>query len=293
MNKRRILYWLRKDEVAAIPFLTPSLLGFSLFFAIPFAMSIYYSFNDQVTDGTFVGLENYKELLLSSSFRKAAGNTLLFTGVSVPLLIVLSLTLALLLNQRVWLRNAMQTAIVLPLVVPVASIVMISQIFIDWNGVLNAWLYRFHLPHIDWLNSDGSIVVVAMIYIWKNVGYNMILFLAGLQTIPRSYYETALIEGASGVRRFTGITLVYLTPTMFFVILISIVNSFKVFRETYLLAGPYPYDRIYMMQHYMNNMFYSLDIQKLTAAAVLMVGCMAMLVSILLSFERKFQKNME
>ncbi|RRJ67147.1 sugar ABC transporter permease [Paenibacillus oralis] len=293
MNKHRFLYWMRKDELAAIPFLAPSLLGFSLFFAVPFAMSVYYSFTDQVLNGTFVGLGNYKELLLSSSFRKAAGNTLLFTGISVPLLIALSLILALLLNQRIWLRNLLQTAIVLPLVVPVASIVMISQIFIDWNGVLNAWLHRIHLPRIDWLNSDGSMIIVAMIYVWKNVGYNMILFLAGLQTIPRSYYETALIEGTSGVRRFFGITLVYLTPTMFFVILISIVNSFKVFRETYLLAGPYPYDRIYMMQHYMNNMFFSLDIQKLTAAAVLMVGCMVMLVSVLLSIERKFRENME
>ncbi|WP_240421876.1 carbohydrate ABC transporter permease [Paenibacillus periandrae] len=293
MNKRRFLSWLRKDEITAIPFLAPSLLGFSLFFAIPFAMSIYYSFTDRVSDGTFVGVSNYKELLLSSSFRKAASNTLLFTGVSVPLLIVLSLTLALFLNQQIWLRNAMQTAIVLPLVVPVASIVMIAQIFIDWNGALNAWLHRIHLPRIDWLNSDGSIIIVAMIYIWKNIGYNMILYLAGLQTIPRSYYETALVEGAGRVRRFTGITLVYLTPTMIFVILMSIVNSFKVFREIYLLAGPYPYDRIYMMQHYMNNMFFSLDIQKLTAAAVLMVGCMVMLVSFLLSFERRFQKNME
>lgn len=293
MNKHRFLYWLHKDEIAAIPFLAPSLLGFSLFFAVPFAMSIYYSFFDQVPDGTFVGFGNYKELLLSSSFRKAAGNTLLFTAIGVPLLNVLSLVLALLLNRGVWLRKAMQTAIVLPLVVPVASIVMISQIFIDWNGVLNDWLHRLQLPRIDWLNSDGSMAVVVMIYIWKNVGYNMILFLAGLQTIPRSYYETALIEGAGGLRRFFSITLVYLTPTMFFVTMMSIVNSFKVFRETYLLAGPYPYDRMYMMQHYMNNMFFSLDIQKLTSAAVLMAGCMVILVSVLLFVERKFQENME
>lgn len=292
MNKR-VRYWLRKDGIAAIPFLLPSLAGFSLFLAIPFAMSVYYSFFDQVTDGVFVGLDNYKELLNSSSFRKAAGNTLLFTGIGVPLLISLSLVLALMFNRQIWLKHAMKTAIVLPLVVPIASIVMIAQIFIDWNGVLNAWLHRLELPRVDWLNSDGSMIIILMIYVWKNIGYNMILFLAGLQTIPQSYYETARIEGASGIRQFFGITWVYLTPTMFFVILISIVNSFKVFRETYLLAGAYPYDRLYMMQHYMNNMFFSLDIQKLTAAAVLMVGCMVILVSGLLAVERKFEENME
>ncbi|MNI49405.1 hypothetical protein D3C73_1040150 [compost metagenome] len=89
------------------------------------------------------------------------------------------------------------------------------------------------------------------------------------------------------------ITLVYLTPTMIFVVLISIINSFKVFRETYFLAGDYPYDRIYMLQHYMNNMFFSLDIQKLTAAATLMVGYILMLVFILLAVERRFQSFME
>ncbi|QGQ97625.1 sugar ABC transporter permease [Paenibacillus psychroresistens] len=293
MNRLRLSAWLRKDGAAAMMFLAPSLLGFALFYAVPFAISIYYSFTDRVIGGKFVGFANYKELLLSSSFRKAAANTLLFTGISVPILMVLSLVLALLLNQRLWLRNWLQTSFVLPLVVPVASIVTIWQIFVDWNGSLNAILHTIGLLRIDWMNSNWSMAVLVLIYIWKNIGYNMILFLAGLQTIPQSYYETARIEGASRLRQLFGITLVYLIPTMFFVILISIINSFKVFRETYMLAGDYPYDRIYMMQHYMNNMFFSLDIQKLSAAASLMVGCIVILVSVLLRFERRFQDNLE
>lgn len=295
MNKPRFRFprRLKKDGPAALLFLAPSLLGFSLFYAIPFAMGIYYSFTDKLQGGSFAGLANYRELLYSSSFRQAAANTLLFTGISVPILIVLSLALALMLNQRMWLRNGLQTAVVLPLVVPVASIVMVWQIFVDWNGTLNSWLHFMGLPRIDWMNSNWSMAVLVLMYIWKNIGYNMILFLAGLQSIPQSYYETARIEGAGGIRQLFGITLVYLIPTMFFVILISIINSFKVFRETYMLAGNYPYDRIYMMQHYMNNMFVSLDIQKLTAAATLMVGCIIALVSGLLSVERRFQQNLE
>ncbi|TVY04279.1 carbohydrate ABC transporter permease [Cohnella terricola] len=293
MNRSWVRRWLRKDGIAAIPFLAPSLAGFCLFFAVPLAMSFYYSFFDRVTDGTFVGLGNYRELLGSSSFRKATGNTLLFSGVGVPLLILLSLGLALLFNRQLWLKSAMKTAVVLPLVVPIASIVMITQIFIDWNGVLNAWLYRLDLPRVDWLNSDGAWTVILLIYVWKNIGYNMILFLAGLQTIPRSYYETARMEGAGSIRQFWGITLVYLTPTLFFVVLISLVNSFKVFRETYLLAGAYPYDRLYMIQHYMNNMFFSLDIQKLSTAAILMVGFIVILMSGLLKIEHRFLENIE
>ena len=212
----------------------------------------------------------------------------LFTSISVPLLIALSLAVALLLNRAVYFRNWLRTAFVLPLVVPVASVVMVWQIFFDWNGTLNQWLHHFGAGRIDWLQSNWSPSIVALMYIWKNIGYNMILFLAGLQTIPKDYYETAEVEGAGRIRQLFHITLVYLTPTFFFVVLISIINSFKVFRETYLLAGDYPYDSIYLLQHYMNNLFLSLDIQKLTAAATLMVACLVLLVSGLLRMREGF-----
>lgn len=277
----------------ALWFLVPSLIGFAIFYIIPFLIGIYESFTDGKLDGEFVGFDNYKELFNSSSFRKAAVNTLFFTGISVPLLITLSLILALLLNRPMFLRNWLRTSIVMPLVVPVASTVMIWQIFYDWNGTLNVWLHHFARARIDWMQSDWSMSIIIVMYIWKNVGYNMILFLAGLQSIPKDYYETASIEGAGRLRQLFHITLVYLTPTMFFVVLISIINSFKVFRETYLLASDYPYDRLYMMQHYMNNMFSTLDIQKLTAAATIMVGCIVILVTVLLNIERRFREYVE
>ncbi|WP_188889119.1 carbohydrate ABC transporter permease [Paenibacillus radicis (ex Gao et al. 2016)] len=293
MNRNRLQRWLRREGMLALLFLAPSLIGFAVFYIIPFAMGVYESFTDRTLGGSFVGFDNYKELLASSSFRKAAANTLLFTGLSVPLLIAASLSLALLLNRPLFFRNGLRTAFILPLVVPVASIVMIWQIFADWNGTLNLWLHHWGKERVDWLQSDWSMGVLVIMYLWKNIGYNMILFLAGLQSIPQDYYETARIEGAGRLRQLVHITLVYLTPTMFFVILISIINSFKVFRETYLLAGDYPYDRIYMLQHYMNNMFFSLDIQKLTAAATLMVGCIVLFVTGLLRAERRFRDNME
>lgn len=293
MNRLRTAFRLRGDAGSALLFLAPSAIGFSLFYLIPFVYGIYESFTDRAVGGKFVGLENYADLLSSGSFRKAAANTLLFTGISVPLLIAISLTLALLLNQRLFFRQGLQTAFVLPLVVPVASVVTVWQILFDWNGTLNAWLHDFHFGRVDWLQSDGAMAVIAVMYLWKNIGYDMILFLAALQSIPKDYYETARMEGAGPVHQFFRITLVYLTPAMFFVILISIINSFKVFRETYLLAGDYPYDRIYMLQHYMNNMFASLDIQKMTAAATLMVACIVALVTVLLSVERRFRDVLE
>ncbi|MCP3772333.1 sugar ABC transporter permease [Paenibacillus sp. MZ04-78.2] len=288
----KIPAFLKKDTVQAMLFLAPSVGGFALFYAIPFAMGLVYSFMDGTMDGNFVGLANYQGLLASGSFRKAAWNTALFTFVSVPLMVAISLGLALLLNGNVFFRQWLRTAYILPLVVPVASIVLIWQIGFDWNGTVNEWLHRLGMERIDWMKSEWAIVVITAIYIWKNIGYNMILFLGGVQAIPESYYEIARLEGAGPLTKLR-ITLVYLIPMMFFVVLMSIMNSFKVFREAYLLAGGYPYDSIYMLQHYMNNMFLSLDIQKLTAAASLMVGCIMIIALGLFRMERGFRRFME
>ncbi|MBU5350098.1 carbohydrate ABC transporter permease [Paenibacillus lautus] len=285
--------WLRKDASAAMFFLVPSGIGFALFYLIPFAMGMYYSFMSQSVGGEFVGFDNYLELLESGSFRKAVSNTSYFSAVSVPLMVMLSLGLAMLLNENTYIQKWLRTAYVMPLVVPVASIIMIWQLLFDWNGSLNAWLNSFGYERVDWMKTESARWVVIIVYLWKNIGYNVILFLAGLQQIPKDYYETARIEGAGRLRQFRSITLVYLTSTMFFVVIMSIINSFKVFRETYLIAGDYPHDSIYMMQHYMNNMFVSLDIQKLTAAATLMFLCILLIVLVLFAIERRHRQYME
>ncbi|GBF72521.1 sugar ABC transporter permease [Paenibacillus sp. 598K] len=289
MNRIRRL--IRSETIFAIGLLTPSLAGFSLFYLIPFGQSVMHSL--EVGAGGSFGLSNYDALLHSSSFRKAASNTFWFTAISVPIVVVASLLLAMLLNQRLFLRNWLRTAYVLPLVVPVASIVLVWQILFDWNGALNAVLQQFGFDRQDWMKSEWAGFVIMLVFVWKNIGYNVILFLAGLQNIPKQYYEIADLEGAGPVRKLFSITLTYLTPTTFLVVLMSVLNSFKVFRETYLVAGAYPHDRIYMMQHYMNNMFLSLDIQKVSAAAVLMALGMMMLVFVLFRTERLFRSYME
>ncbi|MZQ86308.1 ABC transporter permease subunit [Paenibacillus sp. 5J-6] len=285
--------WIRKDGSTALLFLMPSVFGFALFYIIPFAMGVFDSFTSGTADKHFVGLTNYRELLASQSFRKAASNTFYFSAISVPLILVLSLGLAMLLSKNIYLRQWLRTAYVLPLVVPVASIILIWQMMFDWNGSLNAWLSGFGIERIDWMKTGAARNVIIVVYLWKNIGYNVILFLAGLQQIPKDYYETANMEGAGRLRQFGSITMVYLTTTIIFVVIMSIINSFKVFRETYLIAGDYPHDSIYMMQHYMNNMFTTLNIQKLTAAATMMAGCIILIVIGLLALERRYRQFME
>lgn len=271
----------------ALFFLAPSLIGFLIFFFIPFVGGLYYSFVDSPIGGKFVGLANYIDLIRNPVFLKAGYNTLVFTAISVPLNILISLGLALLLNRRIYGRNIIRMGFIIPLVVPVASVVLVWQILFDMNGSLNALISFFGLSPIDWMKTDFARVVVVIVYLWKNTGYNMVLFLAGLQNIPLEYYEAADIDGASNWQKFTNITLIYLTPTMFFVFIMSIINSFKVFREVYLISGAYPHDSIYMLQHYMNNKFASLDYQMLTSAAFIMTIFIYILVLFLFKVQKK------
>lgn len=277
----------KPKNITPVLFLAPSIVGFSIFYFIPFVGGLYYSFVDSPVGGSFVGLKNYIELLQNSVFLRAGYNTLTFTAISVPLNILLSLGLALLLNRDIYRKNLLRTAFIVPLVVPVASVVLVWQILFDINGSINSLISSFGLSPIDWMKTDYARLVVIIVYLWKNIGYNMVLFLASLQNIPREYYEVADIDGAGSWRKFTNITLVYLTPAAFFIFVMSIINSFKVFRETYLISGAYPQNSIYMLQHYMNNMFSSLDYQKLTSAAFIMAVFIYILVLIVFKLERK------
>ena len=132
-----------------------------------------------------------------------------------------------------------------------------------------------------------------LLFLWKNLGYNMILFMAGLANIPKELLEVADVEGASELYKFFAIKLRYLSPTVMFVTILSLINSFKVFREVYLLAGDYPYEKLYMLQHFMNNTFRSLDYQKLSAAAVIMAVVMVVLIALLFKVEDWFGKDVE
>jgi multiple sugar transport system permease protein len=179
------------------------------------------------------------------------------------------------------------------MMVPVASIVLIWQVLFHYNGAVNEWLTAFGIEKIDWLKSDKAYIVVVVLFLWKNLGYNMILFMSGLSSIPRDQIEVARLESATEGQIFWKIKIRYLSSTIMFVIIMSLINSFKVFREVYLLTGDYPYNSLYMMQHFMNNTFQSLDYQKLSAAAIIMAVFMMVVIGILLLAEDRFGKDLE
>lgn len=281
------------DLLKSLCFLSPSLLGVGVFFIVPFGVVVYYSLIDGVGSKNFVFLENFIKLFDNSAFLMAAKNTLSFSVVAVPLAVILAMVLALMLECRIPMKSQFRTFFLSPMMVPVASVVLIWQVLFNFNGTINEFLMTFGIDKIDWLQSDYCQIVVIILFLWKNLGYNMILFMAGLANIPRELLEVADVEGASETYKFFAIKLRYLSPTVLFVTILSLINSFKVFREVYLLTGDYPYEKLYMLQHFMNNTFRSLDYQKLSAAAVVMAIVMVVLIALLFIAEDWFGKDVE
>lgn len=274
-------------------FIAPSFLGVLLFFILPFMVVIYYSLIDNPISGNFVFFDNFVSIIGNSAFRKAVHNTLTFSAVAVPLAVVLPLLMAILLEAELPFRSQFRTFLLSPMMVPVASIVLIWQVLFHFNGAVNDFLAVFGVEKIDWLKSDYAQVVVVILFLWKNLGYNMILFMAALASIPRDILEVAELESAKPLQTFFYIKIRYLSSTLLFVTIMSLINSFKVFREVYLLTGDYPYDTIYMLQHFMNNKFKSLDYQTLSAAAILMSLVMVVIIGILFVAEDRFGKDVE
>lgn len=274
-------------------FIAPSFLGVLLFFILPFMVVIYYSLIDNPISGNFVFFDNFVSIIGNSAFRKAVHNTLTFSAVAVPLAVVLPLLMAILLEAELPFRSQFRTFLLSPMMVPVASIVLIWQVLFHFNGAVNDFLAVFGVDKIDWLKSDYAQVVVVILFLWKNLGYNMILFMAALASIPRDILEVAELESARPLQTFFYIKIRYLSSTLLFVTIMSLINSFKVFREVYLLTGDYPYDTIYMLQHFMNNKFKSLDYQTLSAAAILMSLVMVVIIGILFVAEDRFGKDVE
>lgn len=282
-----------KDFLSSICFLGPSFLGVLVFFIVPFGVVVYYSLIKSSLNPEFVFLDNFKALLNNWSFMLAAKNTAKFSGLVVPLAVVLSLVLALILEEKIPLKSQFRTFFLSPMMVPVASIVLMWQVLFSNNGVINEFIAVFGVDKIDWIKSDYGLVVVISLFLWKNLGYNMILFMSALANIPTELLEVADVEGASPLYKFFAIKLRYLSPTVLFVAILSLINSFKVFREVYLLAGAYPADPLYTLQHFMNNTFTNLDYQKLSAAAVMMAIVMVIIIALLFAIEDWFGKDVE
>ena len=267
--KKKNLTMKQRNTLSGLAFVSVFLIGFIIFFIIPFIVSIMYTFTFGTGGTVFVGFDNYVRVITSEAFSLAAYNTGRFLLVGVPLIMAVSTVFSLLLQARFGGSSVYRSIFLYPMVVPIASTVMVFQVIFANSGILNTVLARFDIHGIRWIDSEYAFYILVALYIWKNCGYNIVLLLSGLNAIPEDFYEVAKLEGASSFQQFRYITLPIMMPTFFFVFIISIVNSFKSFREAFLLSGTLPHSSIYMLQHYMNNNFSYLNYQNLSVAAFL------------------------
>jgi multiple sugar transport system permease protein len=270
-----------------LAFVLPGLLGFFVFYILPFCLSLVYAFMDKPVGGSFAGFANFIGLFKSRAYVRGLVNTVRFIGLSVPLNMVFSLGLALLLRRITRHREWFSLVFLIPLVIPSGSMVFFWRSLFSYDGALNGALRALGLEKFNWFDSSLALPVMILIFLWKNCGYNMVLFLAGLGNIPRDYYEAAWIDGASSFRSFSRITLPCLLPISVLTLIMSIINSFKIFREIYLITGNYPHESIYTLQHYMNNMFATLSYPRLTSATLVLVLLMTFFTQFLLKMERQ------
>lgn len=280
-------------SIGAWSWLMPSILGVLIFFLIPFGVVMYYSVLDNPIFANFVGLDNFNNLFHNTAFLRASRNTGIFTLIAVPLSVVMSLWLAFALNARIPGKSWLRTCFLCPLMVPIASVVLVWQVIFHYHGTLNQVTELFGMEPVDWLKTNWSYMVLTVMFLWKTLGYNMILFMSAIAGIPQDIIEVAELEGAGGWYKFVHIKLRYLSPTILFVTILSIISSFKMFREVYLLTGDYPYESMYLLQHFMNNTFNSLDYQKLSSAAVLLSLVMIIIIGFMFLAERKFGEDVE
>ncbi len=259
---------IQKHERAGYLFILPSFAGAAVFWVIPYLDVIRRSFTSAIS-GKFTGLKNYRTVLENAAFRLAAGNTARFFGVCIPLLVLLSLAAAVLLNGQKEFRQGIKSAFLFPMAIPVASVVLLWKILFHSQGLLNHLLEMCSISGQDWMNTDASFGILVISYLWRNLGYDVVLWLAGLSAIPSSLYEAAKVDGAGAWKCFTRITIPNLMPSFFTIIVLSVLNGFKVFREAYLVAGDYPQEKMYLLQHLFNNWYRDLSLDKMSAAAVL------------------------
>lgn len=267
----------RLRQLKAMIYILPSLIGFTILYLMPFLWGIKYSFSKSGFDSTFVGFANYSDVLDSAAFRIALKNTVMFMGTAIPLIMLLSFLLALAIYE-LKPPKFVYLFMVLPIAIPSAAAVGFFRRLIGAGA--------FSL-----MNSDYAMIGVILIFIWKNTGFNLIINMAGLLQIDTSVIEASKIDGATYFQRLRHVIMPMCTPTTVFAGIVTIINSFKVFKDVYVLQGSYPNPSIYMLQHYMNNKFADLQYEKLTSGAYIFALVIFAFTFLLFYLDKSYSKK--
>jgi multiple sugar transport system permease protein len=248
-------------------FLLPGLLGLMVFYVVPFLGGIYFSMTDGTISNRFVLFDNYKQVWGNAGFRLGLQNSLVLSLICAPVIFICAFILAVMLRALKEKSIGFRNVLLMPYLVPSAALLIVWMILFDYGGVINRAIVALGGQRVLWLDSGALRVPVVLLYIWKNIGFSVVIFSAALSSVPDALYEFAMLEGAGPFQRETKITLPLILPTAFLVFVLAWVNAFKIFKEVYFIGGAYPHDAVYTLQHYMNNMFAQLNYHHVTTAA--------------------------
>lgn len=241
-------FWSRSNERIGYLFILPSLIHLVLFLVIPLVFSFFLSFRDwdrpAFTNAPYIGLENYEFLLGDRRFINSLGNSAYYTLLSVPLGMAVSLAIAVVMNQKLRGIYFFRMLFFMPVVSSWVAVAVVWRTLLDPNaGIVNYVLQSLGLPSFNWLNDPSTaMIAIVIIAIWKSAGFNMVIWLAGLQAIPQELYEAASIDGANRWQSFRFLTLPLLAPTSLFLAITGVIGSFQVFSPVYVLTRGGPLD---------------------------------------------------
>jgi len=279
--------WLDRDAVAAGIFLAPALLVLGIFLFYPIAYLLYLSFTKgsfTVTGIKWIGLINYQRLFTDADFWQVMGNTVYFTVATVIPTIFIPLALAVLLNRSLTLRGALRTAYFIPSITSLVAVGLAWRWLFQTDGRVNDLLLAIGLEPISWLSSTfWAMPVLILLSSWKQLGFNLIVFLAGLQIIPQSRYEAAELDGANGWAKFWYITLPGLTPTLIFAVLTTAIFTLRSFEQVYIITGGGPLNATNLLVYYIYEQAFSrFEFGYAAAAATILLAIASVFVYIYL-----------
>ena len=250
-----------------LPFLLPGLIGILLFYVVPFFGGIWYSMTDGSFENAFVGFQNYSNVWQNPMFQLGLKNTMELSLICAPGLFLLSFALSVLLNRIRPAGTFFRSSVLLPYLMPSSAVLIIWLLWFDFGGPVNRLVTLFGGSRVLWLQGMELRYPVILLFLWKNLGFCVVIFMSALQSIPESLYEFATLEGASFTRQAFSITLPLIVPSAFLVFILCWVNAFRIFKEVYFIGGAYPDEPLYTLQNYMNNMYGKLNYQNVTTAA--------------------------
>ena len=275
-----------------LPFILPGLLGILMFYVIPFFWGIWYSVTDGSFQNSFVGFQNYLNVWQNPMFQLGLKNTMELSLICSPSLFLLAFVISVALNRLRPAGGFFRNSVLLPYLMPSSAVLIIWLLWFDYGGPVNRLITALGGTRVFWLQGAELRLPVILLFLWKNLGFCVVIFLAALQAIPESLYEYAILEGASFPRQAFSITLPLIVPSAFLVFILCWVNAFRIFKEVYFSGGAYPDEALYTLQNYMNNMYGKLNYQNVTTAAYSFAVIVFALFGLLFFLQQRAQRGL-